>query len=136
VLGPGLTPLFETMSERDQRHCLDVYERLRAAGCEDRNVLIAALLHDAGKGSLSGTKIQLWHRVAYVLAENAPEAVMRTACDKSLGLEALRVHAARGMELAEEYGAPAEVLRLLHELEDEESGDEKVAMLRAADEES
>ena len=52
-LGPQLTPLFLSMSRRDQRHCLDVCEKLRAWGCEDGEVLTAALLHDAGKGSMA-----------------------------------------------------------------------------------
>jgi hypothetical protein len=136
VLGPRLSPLFETMSERDQRHCLDVYERLRVAGCKDRDVLSAALIHDVGKGSLAGTEIRLWHRVTYVLAENAPKSVMRTACDRSLGLEALRLHGSRGLEVAEQFGASAEVLRLLRALEDGEESDDKVGMLKAADEQS
>src|SRR3990172_7103523 len=55
--------LFDSMTPRDQQHCLAVYQRLRQDGQGDAGLLVAALLHDAGKG-----RIALWHRVAYVLA--------------------------------------------------------------------
>src|SRR3990170_1209352 len=56
--------LFESMTPHDQRHCLEVYRRLRADGNEDRDLLMAALLHDVGKG-----RVALWHRVAFVLLQ-------------------------------------------------------------------
>ena len=133
MLGPRLMPLFASMSERDQRHCLDVYEELRAAECDDSALLTAALLHDAGKGSLAGAKVQLWHRVSYVLLENAPEWVMRRAGGWNRGIAVIREHEERGVALAEEFGAPAEVVRLLREMQ-HGLADERVAMLRAADE--
>lgn len=43
--------LFATMSVNDQRHSLTVYRALRERGCEDADLLAAALLHDSGKGS-------------------------------------------------------------------------------------
>lgn len=134
TLGMRLMPLFSSMSERDQRHCLDVYEVLREAGCEDNDVLTAALLHDTGKGSLAGTRIQLWHRVAFVVLENGPEPLMLRASGLSQGIDVLRTHGERGVELAEEFGASPEVVRLLRAIEGMEAGDERVAMLRAADE--
>jgi hypothetical protein len=57
--------LFAAMPVADRRHALDVMARLRAAGIEDRDVHVAALLHDAGKGH----RLRLWHRVAGVLLE-------------------------------------------------------------------
>lgn len=42
--------LFFTMSRNDQRHSLTVYRALRERGCEDAELLAAALLHDSGKG--------------------------------------------------------------------------------------
>ena len=42
--------LFFTMSRNDQRHSLTVYRALRERGCEDVELLAAALLHDSGKG--------------------------------------------------------------------------------------
>ena len=57
--------LFAAMPVADRRHGLDVVARLVGAGRDDRDLLVAALLHDAGKGS----SLRLWHRVAGVLLE-------------------------------------------------------------------
>jgi len=133
VLGTRLMPLFASMSERDQRHCLDVYEALKAAGREDSVLLTAALLHDAGKGSLAGTEVQLWHRVSYVLLESAPETVMRRAVASSRGIAVLSEHECRSVALAEEFGAPAEVVCLLRKMHDEATADPQALMLRASD---
>ncbi len=136
VLGRQLMTLFASMSGRDQRHCLDVYERLRSAGCEDGEVLTAALLHDAGKGSLAGKKVQLWHRVAYVLLENGPDTAMKLAGARSRGIAMLRGHGERGAVLADAFGASAEVVRLLREMERKGPKDPRAALLRAADDEA
>lgn len=56
--------LFGTMSRNDQRHSLTVYRALRARGCEDPDLLAAALLHDSGKG---GGRVRLWVRPPFVL---------------------------------------------------------------------
>lgn len=56
--------LFGTMSRNDQRHSLTVYRALRARGCEDADLLAAALLHDCGKG---GGRVRLWVRPPFVL---------------------------------------------------------------------
>ena len=129
-----MMPLFESMPERDQRHCLDVYETLRASGCDDREVLAAALIHDAGKGSLTGARVRLWHRVAYVLLENAPPPLMRAAAGQNRGIDVLQKHGDKGVELAQEFGASPEIVWLLAEMESEGALDERVAMLKAADE--
>ncbi len=58
LLPPAGQDLFLTMSRGDQRHSLDVHAALAATGCTDPELLAAALLHDAGKGS---------HRVRFVM---------------------------------------------------------------------
>jgi hypothetical protein len=64
------------MPTADRRHALDVTARLIAAGQHDPDLLAAALLHDAAKGS----RTRLWHRVAGVLVEAvAPRALARLA---------------------------------------------------------
>jgi hypothetical protein len=65
VLPPHATALFDAMPVADQRHALDVVDRLLASGQTDADLLAAALLHDAGKGR----RIRLWHRVVTVLVE-------------------------------------------------------------------
>ena len=42
--------VFDSMHVADQRHGLDVVASLRAGGVRDPDVLVAGLLHDAGKG--------------------------------------------------------------------------------------
>ncbi len=50
ALPPAGQALFATMSRGDQRHSLDVHAALAATGCDDPDLLAAALLHDVGKG--------------------------------------------------------------------------------------
>jgi len=69
-------PLFDGMPVADRRHGLDVAQRLLAQGVDDRELLAAALLHDAAKGH----RLRLWHRVGGVLmARLAPGALARLA---------------------------------------------------------
>lgn len=76
LLPPTALPLFAAMPVADRRHALDVAERLMGAGIDDRDLLSAALLHDAAKG----TRMRLWHRVAGVLLEvTAPSVLARLA---------------------------------------------------------
>lgn len=76
ILPDGAIALFEGMPVADRRHGLDVAERLLRAGIDDRDVLSAALLHDAAKGH----RMRLWHRVSGVLLESlAPSVLERLA---------------------------------------------------------
>jgi hypothetical protein len=136
LLGPQLTPLFLSMSRRDQRHCLDVCATLRTWGCEDGDVLTAALLHDAGKGSMAAGRVRLWHRVTYVLLEAGAPSMIRPLSRYSRGLRALRRHGERGVMLVEALGGPAEVVRLLREMERSGTADSRALLLREADESS
>ncbi|HET9082932.1 MAG TPA: hypothetical protein VFN41_00910, partial [Candidatus Limnocylindrales bacterium] len=63
-LTPQQLALFDSMHIADQRHGLDVVATLRADGVADDDVLLAGLLHDAGKG-----QIGVWPRVAYSLGQ-------------------------------------------------------------------
>jgi len=68
LLSEYLTPLqvelFQRMPRSDQRHGLDVFYALRRKQHHDHDLLVAALLHDAGK---SEGRLRLWHRVLIVL---------------------------------------------------------------------
>jgi hypothetical protein len=76
VLPSSAQMLFREMPVADRRHGLDVTHRLLASGQDDRDLLAAALLHDAGKGH----RLRLWHRVSGVLLEGvAPGALRRLA---------------------------------------------------------
>jgi hypothetical protein len=56
--------LFDGMHVADRRHGLDVVATLRAEGVADPDVLLAGLLHDAGKGPTG-----VWPRVVYSLGQ-------------------------------------------------------------------
>jgi hypothetical protein len=73
VLPSPAQALFHRMPVADRRHGLDVAQRLLASGHDDRDVLAAALLHDAGKGH----RLRLWHRVAGVLLEAIAPSLLR-----------------------------------------------------------
>lgn len=64
-LSPAQQDVFDAMPVADRRHGLDVVARLRADAVTDDEVLLAGLLHDAGKGQGVG----LWPRVAWSLGE-------------------------------------------------------------------
>jgi hypothetical protein len=106
--------LFASMTARDQQHCLDVYRRLRDERHDDRDLLAAALLHDAGKG-----RVALWHRVAFVLLDaGAPGVLDRIAArgDGAGYREALyrcRHHGELGARLAEAAGCTEAVVALI-----------------------
>ncbi len=74
TLPPGGRALFATMSLNDQRHSLTVYRALRARGCDDPDLLAAALLHDSGKG---GGRVRLWVRPPFVLLRAFAPGVLR-----------------------------------------------------------
>lgn len=125
--------LFYAMPARDQRHCLDVFYALEGRDCQDDEVLLAALLHDVGKG-----RIRLWHRVAYVLLRVTwPRLLTRVSEREGRGwrraMASLRGHAASGAALAEAAGTQATVVELIRHHESAEACDGRLALLRAAD---
>jgi hypothetical protein len=73
VLPQPAQALFRAMPVADRRHGLDVAHRLLASGHDDRDLLAAALLHDAGKGH----RLRLWHRVTGVLLEAVAPGTLR-----------------------------------------------------------
>jgi hypothetical protein len=74
TLPAGGRALFSSMSLNDQRHSLTVYRALRARGCEDPDLLAAALLHDSGKG---GGRVRLWVRPPFVLLRAFAPGLLR-----------------------------------------------------------
>ena len=111
-LTPGQLELFETMHRADRRHGLDVVAALRSAGHDQPDLLLAGLLHDCGKG----TRLRLWHRVGWSLAEHYGRAVER-ALIRLPGFRAayatVRDHADRSAELARGAGVSALTAELI-----------------------
>jgi len=131
VLGDRLYPLFESMQPADQRHCLDVFERLLQDGSPDAAMLQAALIHDCGKGSLAGAEITIPDRVAFVLLTPFPRALDVAA--KRGGIAALRDHAAVTLELGRAHGASDDVLALIEEMDGLRAVSNRGAALKRAD---
>ena len=133
-LTPAQLALFDGMPVADRRHGLDVVAALAAAGVDDRDVRLAGLFHDAGKGR----SIRVWHRVAWSLGELLGPWVHRLAGRVPGGSEAmsrLRDHAERSAELAVAVGCPPRTGALIRgAVEPSDTG--ALVALHAADEAS
>jgi len=140
VIADNLTPaqqrLFWAMMVQDQRHCLDVFYTLQRRGCRDQDILLAALLHDVGKGH-----VLLWQRVVFVLLlAGAPGLLRRLAKPSGSGwrraMASLIEHGTRGAALAQEAGASSAVVELIRNHQREHLSDRRAALLRTAEESS
>ncbi|MFP5341550.1 MAG: hypothetical protein ACLGIJ_01305 [Candidatus Limnocylindria bacterium] len=110
-LTPAQLALFDAMHVADRRHGLDVVATLRADGMDDREVLLAGLLHDAGKGRTSVVP-----RVVYALGQAYGRWIWRVAGivpPMGAALGRLRVHAERSAELAAAAGCPVRTVELI-----------------------
>jgi hypothetical protein len=130
-LSPTQLALFDGMHVADQRHGLDVVASLRADGAEDRELLVAGLLHDAGKGDTGFVP-----RVVYSLT-TAYGAWIGGALawwpGMATTLERLRSHAERSARLAEAAGCTARTVDLIR-WQDEPRDPVAGERLRLADE--
>jgi hypothetical protein len=130
-LTPDQLALFDSMPTADQRHGLDVVATLRASDATDPDLLVAGLLHDAGKGRAVG----LWPRVAWSLGERYGLWVWRVTGmlpGFALALDLMRDHAERSAELARQAGCSARTVDLIRH--QAEPADVEGAVLQLADE--
>ena len=104
--------LFDGMHIADRRHGLDVVATLRAQGMDDPEVLLAGLLHDAGKGSTG-----VWPRVAYALGQAYGRWVWSVSAATMPGFRAalarLHAHAETSAVLAAEAGCSPRTVELI-----------------------
>lgn len=103
--------LFDAMHVADRRHGLDVVATLRADGIADREVLVAGLLHDAGKGQTGVVP-----RVVHSLAQGYGgwvAAPARLVPGMPTALERLRTHPERSAELAAGAGCSPRTIELI-----------------------
>jgi hypothetical protein len=110
-LTPVQLALFDRMHIADRRHGLDVVATLRADGVTDREVLIAGLIHDAGKGQTG-----VWPRVAYSLGQRYGAWVWRVSgIIPGMGspLARLRDHAELSAVLAAHAGSSTRTVELI-----------------------
>ena len=130
-LTPAQLEVFERMHVADRRHGLDVVASLGAAGVVEPDVLVAGLLHDAGKGNVGA-----WPRVVYSLGQAFGPWVIRLAGPMSGmagDLERLATHPERSAVLAAAAGCSprsVELIRWQEAPRDPEFGER----LRLADE--
>ena len=123
--------LFDTMHVADRRHGLDVVATLRGDGVGEPDVLVAGLLHDAGKGATG-----VGPRVAYSLGQRYGSWVWRVAGvlpGWHAALRRLETHAETSAELAAGAGCSPRTVALIRDQDaprDAEFGE----LLRLADE--
>ena len=110
-LTPAQLALFDSMHVADRRHGLDVVATLRHDGVADTEVLLAGLLHDAGKGDTG-----VWPRVGYALGQMYGAWIWRVAAvlpGWGGALRRLRDHAETSAALAAEAGCPPRTVELI-----------------------
>jgi hypothetical protein len=110
-LTPAQLALFDTMHVADRRHGLDVVGTLRAERVVDTEVLLAGLLHDAGKGHTG-----VGPRVAYALGQAYGPWVWRAVGilpPMRIALERLRLHAETSATLAAAAGCSPRTVELI-----------------------
>ncbi|HKY88732.1 MAG TPA: HD domain-containing protein [Candidatus Limnocylindrales bacterium] len=113
LLTPDQMALFEAMPRADRRHGLDVAGALRRAGYgDDRELILAGLLHDAGKGRT----VRLWHRVAWSLGQRYGRWLLDAAGAVPGArpvFERLERHPRISADLVKATGAPARTVELI-----------------------
>jgi hypothetical protein len=110
-LSPAQLGLFDSMHVADRRHGLDVVRTLRADGVTDEEVLLAGLLHDAGKGATG-----VGPRVAFSLGQRYGAWIRRVAWaipGWRAALDRLRDHAEASARSAAEVGCPPRTVELI-----------------------
>ena len=134
LLRPAELRLFETLQGREQRHALDVLAWLRANASPSHELLVAALLHNTGKGALHAHE-----RVLHVLLlQFAPGLHERLAGPEggrlARALAAQRDHPARGATRLVAIGCSPRVCELVRRHHDASPGDDsELAWLMEAD---
>jgi hypothetical protein len=143
LLTPAQVALFERMDRSDQRHSLDVMDTLRQAGHDDKELLQAALLHDAAKSAPDRGPLQrltVWHRTAVVLMlKGAPRWLARLAADGRGWKRPFAIHvrhAQSSAELAAQAGCTPAVVALIRAHHQPEPNDRRTVLLQWADEQN
>jgi hypothetical protein len=110
-LTPPQLALFDAMHVADRRHGLDVVATLRAEGVSDLDILLAGLLHDAGKG-----RTGVWPRIVHSIGQAYGAWVWRVAGwlpGMAAAIGRLRLHAETSAALAAGAGCPPRTVELI-----------------------
>lgn len=146
-LPPLAVALFRQMTLRDQRHSLDVLQRVQQVAPDQSGLLAAALLHDAAKTAQPGRRVRLHHRVLVVLLNALrPGSVQRIARDDPGSWRYpfyLHLHHPQlGARLAEQAGCSALTVELIRRHQERltyaprNETERLLALLQAADDAS
>lgn len=130
-VSPRQLDVFDAMTVPDRRHGLDVVAALRRDGIADPDVLVAGLLHDAGKGA-TGVVPRIIHSLGQAFGPWLVGIVGRVP-GMAAPLERLRDHPERSARLAAAAGCSERTVELIRWQEaprDPEYGEK----LRLADE--
>jgi len=129
-VSPAQLEVFDAMHVADRRHGLDVVATLRSEGATDPELLLAGLLHDAGKGDTG-----IWPRVAYSLGQHYGSWAWTAAGivpGWSAALERLRDHAESSARIAAAAGCPPRTVELIRH-QDAPLDDDAGRLLQLAD---
>ena len=132
-LNPAQLAVFDGMHVADRRHGLDVVAVLRADGVSDPEVLLAGLLHDAGKGDAG-----LVPRIVYSLGQAHITWVERSVAwlpGMRRSLARLRTHQETSAAIAAGAGCSPRTVELIR-WQDDPRDPEAGERLRLADEAS
>ena len=125
--------VFDAMHVADRRHGLDVVAALRAAGERDVEVLVAGLIHDAGKGTTG-----MVPRILYALGQAGigwPARIGRRLPGLASAFDRLAAHAETSARMAEDAGCSRRTVELIR-WQDAPRDPEAGERLRLADEAS
>lgn len=128
---------FRQLGRGDQRHAIAVATALDHTGASE-SLVVAGLLHDIGK-ACPGVRIRLTDRVIKVALERFAPGRLGTLSNQDVmpprgkGLWVLSRHARVGSEMVGDWGYSARVSWLIFHHEDQNSEDEELQRLIAAD---
>ena len=130
-LSPAQLAIFDGMHVADRRHGLDVVAALRAGGETEVEVLLAGLLHDAGKGE-TGMVPRILHALGQARI-TWPALALGWWPGMRAALVRLRDHAETSAQLAAAAGCSPRTVDLIR-WQDEPRDPEAGERLRLADE--
>ena len=130
-LTPAQLALFDSMHVADRRHGLDVVAALSSGGETDAEVLLAGLLHDAGKG-VTGMIPRVLHALGQARI-TWPAGALGWIPGMTQALQRLRDHAETSAQLAETAGCSPRTVELIR-WQDAPRDPEAGERLRLADE--
>jgi hypothetical protein len=114
LLSPAERSLYLTMSLADQRHSVELCERLRRDGHDDPDLLSAALLHDVGKAAAPlPTMCRVLYSAAAVTKPRFAAWLAQSAVGWRRPFFVAANHAELGAQAALRAGSAETVVRLI-----------------------